>query len=510
MNRSLFLGAILLIFNLFFSLSCKPEKNKTDAGQSVPNMVKPNILLIVADDLGEEVGVYGDSIAITPNIDKFAEEGVQFTNAYVTQASCSPSRSSILTGLYPHQSGQVGLSHLGISMNKEYPNLFSILKKQGYRNGIMGKLHVEPYGGFPFDWGVGGFDVIHPNEDKKNQVVEVLETDGTRHKIVEKFTRYDIPVMADSAMAFIKQDDNKPFFLMMNFLDPHKPFRNQINGHPKKVFSEDEIAIPPYCGGNATSKQEVAGYYNGVARFDEGLGYTMKMLDSLGLRNNTIIILLGDHGAPLPRAKMTAYEAGLRIPMMVQFPQGKYAGTKENALVSTTDILPTILEALNIKEIPEGVTGISWFQLLNKTVEKRNYMFGEYTQHLPEQYFPQRTINNGRYKLIYSPFALIYAKYFNSENKVHTRDIHEEEGLRITYRRYASTPEIALYDLEADPHEFKNIADNSDLADTLKTLQKELNKWMMATGDPLLQEKYQVKTENEILQFLRKFTSKKH
>lgn len=122
------------------------------AQASPASLIKPNILLITADDLGFQLGCYGDKVATTPNLDRLAAEGVRFTNAYATSASCSPSRASLLTGLYPHQNGQLGLSHLGYSMNPGLPNLPALLKHEGYRTGIIGKLHVEPEGDFPFDY----------------------------------------------------------------------------------------------------------------------------------------------------------------------------------------------------------------------------------------------------------------------------------------------------------------------------------------------------------------------
>ncbi len=113
----------------------------------------PNILLVTADDLGLQLGCYGDTIAHTPNLDRFAGEGVRFTRAFVTQASCSPSRSSMLTGLYPHQNGQIGLSHRGYSIHDStIPTLPGELKKAGYTTGIIGKLHVNPESCFPFDF----------------------------------------------------------------------------------------------------------------------------------------------------------------------------------------------------------------------------------------------------------------------------------------------------------------------------------------------------------------------
>ncbi len=484
---TIFLAAILLF-------SCKQEAEKKETSEENK---KTNVLLIVADDLGEEVGCYGDPFAITPNMDKFASEGLQFTNAYVTQASCSPSRSSILTGLYPHQNGQVGLSHLGISMNKQYPSLFSILKGNGYRTGIIGKLHVEPYASFPYDYGMGGFDTNDVMLSKEQLTVNVINEDGKEVVEKEKFTRFHMPAVADSASAFIDRGKEKPFFLMLNFLDPHRPFKNRINGHPKKMLSAEDIEIPKYFSKDSdVSMEEVVGYYNGVTRFDEGLGYVLEMLDKKGIRDNTLIIVLGDHGAPLDRAKTTSYEAGLRIPMLVQFPDNKYSGMKNETFVSTLDILPTILDQLNINELPKDAQGISWLQLLDNKVKPRTYIAGEYTQHLPEHLFPQRTIREGDFKLIYNPMASFYKENFKAPKNTTKYDLVKR------YKEYAAYETFELYDLSKDPHEFNNIAEDPVYQNQLASLTSILKDWQRGTDDPLLKESYQEEIKKEIKKYI--------
>ncbi|HJN17287.1 MAG TPA: sulfatase-like hydrolase/transferase, partial [Armatimonadota bacterium] len=149
-----------------------------------------NILLITTDDMGPELGCYGDPFARTPNLDRLAADGTLFEQAYVTQASCSPSRSSMFTGLYPHQNGQVGLSHRHYSMRPGLPTLPKLLKGAGYRTGIIGKLHVAPAADLPFD------------------MRSPLKVQQTR----------EVDRVADAASAFIT-DSPDPFFLMVNYMD---------------------------------------------------------------------------------------------------------------------------------------------------------------------------------------------------------------------------------------------------------------------------------------------------
>ncbi|MCK5803958.1 MAG: sulfatase-like hydrolase/transferase [Lentisphaeria bacterium] len=215
---------------------------------------RPNILLIVAEDMGPTLSCYGDPQVRTPHLDRLAAQGVRFERAFVTQASCSPSRSSILTGLYPHQNGQLGLSHYGFRMPDGLPNLPSELKKADYRTGIVGKLHVNPAKDFPFDFkGVG-----HGK------------------------TR-DVRAPAASFRQFLQDGGAKPFFFYLNFADAHTPFSAQVAGVPEHPTKPDDVKPWDFLGIDSPElRQRVAGYYNSVRRVDEGIGQLMKVLDNPG------------------------------------------------------------------------------------------------------------------------------------------------------------------------------------------------------------------------------------
>ena len=275
---------------------------------------RPNILMVVTDDLGCQVGCYGDPIARTPNIDGLAAEGVRFTRAYVTQASCSPSRSSMFTGMYPHQNGQIGLAHRGYSMRPGLKTLPALLKAAGYRTGVLGKVHVKPGRDLPFDF-------------------HQFNATGTR----------DVARTAKVADGFMHGGRGKPFFLMVNLFDPHRPFENTFRGLPKQPLGPDDVKPPPFLGVDAPEvRKEVAGYYNCAARADAGLGMLLRALARNGCEKNTIVMFLGDHGPPFPRAKLSCYEAGIRIPLVIRWPGRIEAGLVSDALVSTIDFLPTL------------------------------------------------------------------------------------------------------------------------------------------------------------------------
>ena len=410
---------------------------------------RPNILLVTADDLGLQLGCYGDKVAHTPNLDRFATEGVRFTRAFVTQASCSPSRSSMLTGLYPHQNGQIGLSHRGYSMHDpKIPTLPAELKKAGYTTGIIGKLHVAPESCFPFDF-------KHTNYQVARDVVKV-------EKLAEEF---------------IGQNKTKPFFLMVNFTDPHKPFLRDVSGHPRKKV--DQTPAFPFTGGDQnTPSKPTADYYCCVNRFDEGFGMLMELLADNNLVDKTLVLIIGDHGPPFPRAKVTCFEAGLQIPWLVRWPRHAASGEVTDAFVSTVDFMPTFLDAAGIP-VPEGLAGHSLVPLLEgKKTAVRDHLFGEYTSHVPAHYLPQRTVRDDRYKLclnlMLQPEALARLK---------------KEGIdpRKEFQTpFSNIPAVGLYDLEKDPYEFNNLANSKQHQEILKRLKKILHDWQIATKDPLL------------------------
>jgi len=450
------------LFKFFYCLililvSCY---NYSNAQQNPP----PNILLITADDLGIQVGCYGDEIARTPRIDQLAQEGIQFTNAYVTQASCSPSRSSMLTGLYPHQNGHVGLSHRGFSMQDTIVTLPAMLKQAGYRTGIIGKLHVQPEKNFPFDF-------------------EFLKH-GARE------TR-DVRTVADSAAAFINRSDGAPFFLMVNYFDPHVKFIPQVEGVPEKPYQPDEIQPFPFQQIDTPEQRErIANFYSCVSRFDTGLGMLLDALAASGKDENTIVIFVGDHGAPFARGKTSCYESGLKIPFIVRWPGHVPQRMVEPAFVSTVDIVPTVLEAIQ-KEVPESLAGMSLSPLFQGKKENwRTHLYGEFFYHVKETYFPRYSVREDRYKLIFNlldkqnPILSIDG---DQAYKMSQEPAYECTLVREVFDRFANPPQYELYDLEKDPNEFHNLADDPAYADTLKEMQAQLQGWMSRT-DALLVE----------------------
>lgn len=433
----------------------------TNAFAADPNRQRLNILLIVAEDMGPQVGCYGDSQAKTPHLDQFAAGAVRFENGFVTQASCSPSRSSILTGSYPHQNGQLGLAHYGFRMPDGLPNIPHLLKAAGYRTGIMGKLHVNPGKDFPFDF------------------------HGTKHGKTR-----DVRATAKTAAEFMSKGGDKPFFLYLNFADAHTPLTDQVAGEPKTPTKPAEVTPWPFLGVDTPAlRKRVAGYYNCVRRVDLGVGLTLDALAKAGHADDTLVIFIGDHGPPFCRGKTTCYEAGLRIPFIVRWPGKSTAGLVSEKLVSTIDLLPTIAEAAGAP-CPAGLPGKSLRRLLDRSEAPwRETLFAEFTNHGPTGYFPQRSIRDSRYKLIANLVADDRGHPGGSVDgcpafKLSQTDACKDPKVKAAYKMMKNPPPEELYDLQTDPAELVNLAGRPELSAVQSRLRTALDQWRRKTQDP--------------------------
>ena len=225
---------------------------------------------MVAEDHGLQLSCYGDKHISTPNLDTLSETGVRFVNAYVTQAGCSPSRASILTGQYPHRNGQIGLATHGLRMYEdEPPNLTTYLKTAGYRTGIIGKIHVNPESAFLFDF------KAFPGSN---------------------FNKRSVRGFARSAGEFFRASED-PFLLWMSFPDAHQPFHNQQQGIPAEIMGPQDVETLPMVGvSTRQTLQTTSRYYNCMQRLDVAVGMVLKELADSGKADNTLIIFLSDHG----------------------------------------------------------------------------------------------------------------------------------------------------------------------------------------------------------------------
>ena len=326
---------------------------------------RPNILLIVSEDNGPELGCYGDPFVNTPVLDKLVEEGVRFQNAFVPQAGCSQSRAALLTGLYPHQNGQIGLATWKFRMYREdRPNIVRSLKQTGYRTGIIGKLHINPKSVFPFD------------------MKEILTSNFDRRKLGD---------YAKHAEGFFSVND-KPFFLSVNYPDAHRPFIKQVRGLPAKQLTGEDVKPLPYFGLDTPQlRSDTANYYNCMNRLDTLVGDLLAALDRTGKTANTLVVYLGDHGADLLRGKRTSYEGGVRVPLIIRWPGEAKPKQVRHELVSTLDLMPTLLGVAKAEPVAD-LPGLSLLPLLRgEETQWREYLFTEFQLHSARNFYPQRT-----------------------------------------------------------------------------------------------------------------------
>jgi N-sulfoglucosamine sulfohydrolase len=427
-----------------------------------------NILLITADDLGMHVGAYGETLIQTPNIDGLAAAGERFAVAYVAQPSCSPSRASLFTGMYAHSHGQYGLVDTGLALHEELRNatIPNLLKQAGYRTGLIGKLHVNPDSSFQFDY---------------------------RSAINTRMVR-DVARKVDD---FIVSAGNQPFFLMVNYKDPHVngqfAFDVQVGGLPESPMQPSSAIIFAWQQTDSLAHQtRTAGYYSSVQRLDVGIGMLMETLSHHGLLANTLVIFTSDNGPPFSRAKTSLYENGIRTPLIVLWPGVTTPGEVNRTMVSTVDILPTILDAAG-QPIPSHVQGVSLKGALwSPECHGRKYLVAEHHFHMKHPFIPQRAIRNDRFKLIHNLRAgsVTRALYVDScmAYQISRQPEYDGTPVRTAFDIFADPPEFELYDLVDDPIEFHNLAADPQYQDVLNELKAALLTWRLDTNDSFLDQ----------------------
>jgi N-sulfoglucosamine sulfohydrolase len=346
------------------------------------------------------------------------------------------------------------------------PNLITYLKGAGYRTGIIGKIHVNPESAFLFD-----FKAFPKSNFNKRSVREFARTAG-------KFFR--------------ASDD--PFLMWISFPDAHRPFHNRQDGIPARVMGPDDVETLPMVGvSTKQTLQTTANYYNCMQRLDVGVGMVLKELADSGKKDNTIIIYLSDHGPDFPRAKKTIREGGSCVPMIMSWKGHLPEGRDESRLVSSLDILPTILEAVGITTKQNNLDGRSLMSLFkDENTSWREYLFTEFTLHWPETYYPGRTVRDERYKLVHNllpnrknPVYDIYLVEQRPETFTPEELKDLPKHIRQAYNIFRHPPEYELYDLKNDPWEFNNLADDPRYTDQLMELKKRLAEWQQETNDPL-------------------------
>jgi arylsulfatase A-like enzyme len=423
-----------------------------------PAPARPNVVVLVADDLGwRDTGAYGNAAVHTPNIDRLAHSGIQATYAFGTTPQCSPSRISMLTGKYPHATGAEDL-HMPLPAGERL--LPSFLQAEGYFSGHMAKTHYGPNGVRQFQW-------------------------------------YS-PETADAFPSFLDAAGARPFFLWVGFHDPHRPYRPGAVSHPHAPAA---AVVPPHLVDTPETRADLALYYDAIARMDASIGRMLDELDRRKLRDRTVIVFLSDNGAPFPREKGTLYDSGTRTPLIVSWPPVIRAGAiYDRGLVSMVDLAPTILD-LTGGHAPRAMQGQSFRPLLTApaTYAGREYVFSERNWHDCDEH--QRAVRTRRFKLIrtdaYTALPLcITADIGESPSFLALRAAAKAGRLTAGQQRLFEAPRarLELYDLTADPWELRNVADDPGYAGEVRGLAKVLQEWIEHSDD--FPADYRVRDDN--------------
>jgi N-sulfoglucosamine sulfohydrolase len=450
-----------------------------------------NVVLFVADDQGRTAGCYGNAVIKTPHLDALAAQGTRFDYAFCTTASCSPSRSVILTGLHNHATGQYGLEH-AVHHFRSFERLRSLpvlLAEAGYRTARIGKYHVAPERVYRFD--------------------EALRANARNPVAMAERCREFIAGEGTAEQASSGTDPERPFFLYFCTSDPHrsgdvaeelperpdrfgnKPAGASYPGVEPLRYDPAEVVVPPFLPDTPACRAELAQYYESVSRVDAGLGRLVEVLKETGVYDDTLVIYISDNGVPFPGAKTTVYEPGLRLPCIVRNPYAKKRGVVSEALVSWVDITPTILDFAEV-DPPADVRfhGRSFLPVLEEARPKGwDEVYASHTFHEVTMYYPMRVVRDRRWKLIWNiahalpfPFA---SDLWNSATWQATlaRGENARYGQR-TVTAFLERPEFELYDLERDPHETRNLAGEPEHRTTLEKMQAKLEAFQKRTGDP--------------------------
>ncbi len=425
----------------------------------------PNLLVMVGDDQGVEVGCYGTVALETPRLDRLAAESLRFTGAYAPSGVCTPSRSTLYTGLEPVRNGATGFNAVdaGVRTWDQW------LSQAGYRTGLLGKLGAKPISRFHFDW-------------------------------IER-TRREDPGARDLAFhvagfeAFLDGADARPWALVVNFRDAHWPLPEDgapsTPGAVVKPHDPARVWVPPVLADTPGTREELARFHDALRRLDATVGALLDVLDRRGLASETVVIYTSDNGPPFPGAKTTLYEWGTREVFLVRWPGVVPGGGVEERFVTLADILPTALDLAGVAA-PE-LDGRSLLPLLRgEDVVWRDEVFGSHTGHRKEPSVPARSVRVGRFKYIWNVYPEREFSNLVMDVSVSWRDLsaRAEAGdgdARHKVERLRHRPPEEFYDLEADPWELENLAERPDLAQHKQDLRERLRRHLERQGDPLLE-----------------------
>jgi N-sulfoglucosamine sulfohydrolase len=470
------------------------------AQQLAPPVKRPNVLMIVADDMNWDTpGCFGGAASgITPNIDQLASEGLRFWHAYVNISICTPSRSVMLTGLYPSNNGAEGFQRI----RPDTQTLPAALNKAGYLCGIIGKpLRQQEL----FRWSV----------TYRWQGTGDENLWGRDPAVYQRFAK-DFFAMARTS--------NQPFFLMANSHDPHRPFAGgkATREHEElvpasRVFRADEVRVPGFLPDLPGVRQDLAEYCTSVRRLDDMVGAVLEELTQAGLDENTIVIFLSDHGMDFPGAKFSCYPDSVRTPLIIRWPgQTKKGAVDRTHMISAVDLQPTILEAVGLRPTQQS-DGRSFLPLLRgQTQSNRDSVYAQFYHIHGADALPMWSVLTKQSAYVFNPWSNGERRFNRKQGATYqamrqAAETDTEMAARIKHLTWRSVEEA--YDLRSDPNCLVNLL-GSDTTPTpaqskeIETLRAKLREWMVRVEDPALDAFDNRHRPEALEQFLRDYRAK--
>lgn len=445
---------------------------------------RPNIILLLSDDHSvPHLGCYGAADLPTPNLDRLAAQGMRFNRAYTTSPQCAPSRTSIFSGRSPVS---LGVTRFGQPARPDTVFFTDILRENGYFTGLIGRHHH-----------LSGRLRHTPVEQEALAAAGLLYAEG-RFDVVNTFsTRHDqgIARAEDGLKAFLAQiPEASPFFLYLGFNQPHVPWEEEPPG-----FQPDPamVELPAYLPDLPEVRRNYAQFLKSIHNLDRAIGRVMAVLDGRGLADNTIVLFMGDNGEALLRGKGTLYNSGNNVPFLVRWPGVVRPGMVTDALVSGEDLAATFLEAVGLPKAPR-MTSVSFLPVLEgrvPTVRKqvfveRGYHGGIGSIQPSSRLDFSRAVITDRHIFIYNttpekpfgPVDHVDEPMWREVQAAYAAGTLKSEHERIYF---GPRPVFELYDLQQDPAQFRNLADDPGHRATGCEMRDALIRWMIGEQDYL-------------------------
>lgn len=444
-----------VVAGLLLAISSQASATVRESDQALAISARPNIVVFLADDLGNNVGAWGDRNARTPNIDRLAADGLAFDRAFVSSPACAPSRASLLTGLMPARNGAIANQQAPLTTVRKLP---AYLHDLGYQVVAFGKVaHYKQTGLYNFDYFAN--DSFH-----------------------------DPGGIAAAADWLEARRDKRPLAIFIGSNWPHVPWPVTTEGH-----DPSRLILPAKTVDTPETRNARARYYAAVSRLDAEVGSTISVVDRV-LGPETFILFTSDHGAQWPFGKWNLYDTGTRVPMIVRWRSKVRPGSRTSAMVSWTDILPTLVDIGGGKPAT-AIDGRSFAPLLrgSTSFEGRPEIFTTHNNDGSVNVYPMRSVRTDRWKYIvnlrpdytYTTHIDLWVNrvdsgaYFPSWRHAAASDPAAKKIVDSYYAR----PTEELYDLATDPEENRNLAGDARYRTVLKSLRARLANWRRKQGD---------------------------